>query len=119
MASEKAQSYRDLLIWKKSHELVIQIYHLTKSFPGEEMFGLTSQVRRSAVSIPANIAEGFGRIGKKDKLRFFNIAASSLNETDYYLLLSNEPGYIKDTRLMDKVDEIGKMLKSYMRAIGE
>lgn len=75
---EKARSYKDLLVWQKPHELALFIYRLSGQFPQEEMFGLTSQIRRAAISIPAYIAEGFGRQGAKDKLRFYNISASSV-----------------------------------------
>jgi four helix bundle protein len=90
---------------------------MTKQFPKEEIFGLTSQLRRAVVSIPANIAEGFARKGIKDKLRFYNIAAGSLNEVSYYLLLSKELGYAATSDLIDKLEEIGKMLNSYTKTM--
>ncbi len=68
MMKEKSKSYKDLIVWQKSHDLVLEIYQMTQNFPIEEMYGLTSQLRRAAVSIPANIAEGFARLGTKDKL---------------------------------------------------
>jgi four helix bundle protein len=114
---EKSKKYSDLLVWKKSHNLVIEIYRITKQLPKDELFGLTSQIRRSAISIPANIAEGFGRDGTKDKLRFYNIATGSLNEVDYYLLLLQDLGYAKTDDLTDKIDEIGRILKSYIKTI--
>lgn len=80
--AEKSKSYHDLIVWKKSHDLVIEVYRITKEFPKEEMFGLTSQLRRAVTSIPANIAEGFARTGTKDNLRFYNIAAGSIYETE-------------------------------------
>lgn len=114
---EKSKNYSDLLVWQKSHSLVIDIYKITKQFPKEEIFCLTSQLRRAAISIPANIAEGFGRTGIKDKLRFYNIAAGSLNETDYFLFLSNELGYGLTSDLIEKGNEIGRMLKSYTKSM--
>ena len=81
---EKARSFQDLVVWQKAHQLVLLAYKITKDYPAEERFGLTSQIRRSAVSIAANIAEGFIKKGKKDKLNFYNIAQGSLEELKYY-----------------------------------
>ena len=83
-----AKSFQDLLVWQKSHQFVLGVYGLTKNFPRSETYGLTSQFRRAAVSIPANIAEGFRKRGKADKVRFLNIAQGSLEECRYYLILS-------------------------------
>ena len=83
---EKAKSFADLLVWQKSHKFVLAIYKLTENFPKNEMYGLTSQLRRAAVSIPANIAEGFRRRSKTEKIRFMNIAHSSLEECNYYMM---------------------------------
>lgn len=91
-----AKSFRDLIVWQKSHQLVIGIYTETKSFPSEEKFGLISQIRRAAVSVPANIAEGFVKRGIKDKSNYYNIAQGSLEEVKYYLILSKDLGYLKD-----------------------
>ncbi len=113
----KAKSYRDLEVWQKAHSLVLDIYTLTKSFPKEELYGIVSQIRRAAVSIPANISEGFARKGIKDKLRFYTIAAGSLNEVDYYLLLAKDLNFNNDLELNHKVEEVGRMLKAYMNAI--
>lgn len=82
-----AFAFKDIEVWQKAHQLVLHIYETSKHFPKEEMFGLSSQLRRAAVSIPANIAEGFKRQGTKDKIRFYNIAQSSLEEVRYYLIL--------------------------------
>jgi four helix bundle protein len=83
-----AKSFEDVEVWKKSHNFVLCVYRFTETFPKTELFGLVSQLRRAAVSIPANIAEGFKRIGKADKLRFYNIAQASLEECRCYLILS-------------------------------
>ena len=87
--SEKtpAASFVDLRVWQKTHALTLSVYSLTGTFPKHELFGLTSQMRRAAVSVPANIAEGFKRRGRLDKVRFLNIAAASLAELRYYLIL--------------------------------
>lgn len=83
-----SKSFQDVVVWQKAHKLVLAIYKETNQFPREEVFGLTSQIRRATVSVPANIAEGFKRIGLKDKIRFYNIAQSSLEEVKYFLILS-------------------------------
>ncbi len=114
---EKSKRYTDLLVWQKAHSLVLEVYIITKQFPKEEIFGLTSQLRRAVISIPANIAEGFGRKGIKDKLRFYNITAGSLNEVSYYLLLSKDLAYAATSDLIGKLEEIGKMLTSYTKTI--
>ncbi|MFO7614761.1 MAG: four helix bundle protein [Bacteroidales bacterium] len=109
----------DLSVWKKAHSFVIDIYLVTKSFPKDELYGLTSQLRRAAVSIPANIAEGFGRLSSAEKIRFYNISQASLNEVKYYLILSNDLNYADTTGLVNRSDEIGKILDSYIKRIKE
>ncbi len=88
--SGKIKSYTDLLAWQKSKELSVKIYKLTEGFPKYEMFGLVSQMRRAAVSVPANLAEGFGRWGKKEKDQFFSIASGSLSELETHLIIAKE-----------------------------
>src|SRR4029077_15481678 len=83
-----ARSFRDLLVWRKAHEFVLAVYTLTASFPKQERHGWALQTRRAAVSVPANIAEGFRRRGKVDKARFMNLAEGSLEECRYYLILA-------------------------------
>ena len=90
---EPANTFQDLLVWQKAHFFVLSVYRLTGSFPKHELFGLSSQFRRSAVSIAANIAEGFCKRSKADKARFFNIAQGSIEECRYYLILSKDLGY--------------------------
>jgi four helix bundle protein len=115
----KAKTFEDLVVWQKSHNLVLKIYRLTQSFPRNELFGLVSQIRRSAVSVPANIAEGFRRKGKADKLRFFNISQASLEETRYYLILTNDLEYADSRKLLGDLDEVGRILNAYMKSIGK
>lgn len=85
-----AQSFRDLTMWKLAHQFVLDIYKITKDFPHHEMYGLTSQIRRAAISIPANIAEGFKKKGSRDKVKYYNIAQGSLEECRYYLILISD-----------------------------
>ena len=114
-----SKSFQELNVWQKSHNLVLEIYKISKSFPKEEIFGLIGQIRRAGVSIPANIAEGYKRLGKQDKIRFFNIAQSSLEEVKYYLILIKDLGYSETKILSDLAIEIGKMLNAYIRSIGK
>ena len=117
--SEAAKSFEDLIVWQKAHEFVLSVYRVTKVFPQEETFGLVSQFRRAAVSVPANIAEGFGKKSKPDKLRYFNISQGSLEECRYYVLLANDLGYLKDTskEMVKQVMQVSKLLSGYIKAI--
>jgi len=115
--AEMAKSFRDLRVWNAAHEWVLEIYKVTTRFPREELFGLTSQLRRAAVSVAANIAEGFGKRGAPDKLRFYNIAQGSLNECEYYLILAADLGYAETRSLIERQNAIGRMLTAYSRAI--
>jgi four helix bundle protein len=115
---EKAKRFEDLEVWKKSHELVLKIYKITKDYPSEERFSLVPQMRRSAISIPANIAEGFKKRSVKDKSNFYNIAQDSLEELKYYLILSKDLGYCNDTsKSHESIETIGKMLYGLIRSI--
>ena len=113
----KAKTFEDLIVWQKSHQFVLEIYKITQQFPRHEVFGLVSQIRRSAVSVPANTAEGFKRKGKPDKIRFFNISQGSLEEVRYYLILANDLGYADTKQLKTDLDEIGRMLDAYIKSI--
>lgn len=107
------QRFQDLKVWQRSHMLVLEIYRLSKDFPAAERFGLVSQLRRAAASVPTNIAEGSKRQRRPDYARFLNIAEGSLAETEYLILLSGDLGYLpRDhaTRLTDEVTEIARML---------
>ncbi|MFQ6082662.1 MAG: four helix bundle protein [Candidatus Aminicenantia bacterium] len=105
------KTFQDLKVWQKSHQLVLEIYKITKQFPQEEKFGLVTQMRRSAISIAANIAEGFKRKSDKEYSHFLNMAESSLEETKYYEILSKDLGYItqeKYQHLIDISEETGR-----------
>ncbi len=114
---EPAKTFKELIVWQKAHQLVLNVYKATKSFPKEEMYGLTSQLRRSSVSVAANIAEGFKKKGTADKLKFMNTAQGSLSETEYHLLLANDLEYFNTSNLMKDVEEVGRLLESYMQGI--
>lgn len=114
------RDFRELKVWQKGHELAVDIYRITSSFPREEMYGLTSQIRRSSVSIPANIAEGCGRDSEAEFSRFLTIAAGSASELEYYIVLSNELKLLKlddHTRLYQQVIEIKKMLTTLTKKL--
>ena len=115
---KKIEKFEDLEVWKKAHKLVLETYRITKGFPVEEKFGLVSQMRRSAVSIAANIAEGFKKRTSKDKSNFYNISQGSLEELRYYLILSVDIGYLKDNKeLIYLIEEVGRMLYGLIKSI--
>ena len=115
----KNYSFEDLIVWQKAHKFVLNVYEMTKNFPKEEVYALTSQIKRAATSIAANIAEGFGRKGKKDKLRFYNFSRASLLEVRYFLILANDLKYYNTSQLRIDLDEIEKILYSYTKKINE
>lgn len=107
--------FRQLEVWQESHKLVLMVYRITKKFPGDERFGLVSQMRRAAVSIPANIAEGFKRRGIQDKIRFYNISEGSLEELKYYFILSKNLDYIpSNDNLMAQAETVGRLLNGFI-----
>jgi four helix bundle protein len=112
-----ARTFRDLVVWRKAHEFVLAVYSFTAGFPKQETYGLALQMRRAAVSIPANIAEGFRRRGKADKARFMNLAEGSVEESRYYLILSSDLGYGDTSRLMTSLEEVSRLLDAYTAAI--
>jgi four helix bundle protein len=112
-----AQTFRGLLVWRKAHEFVLCTYKFTATFPRQEVYGLCSQMRRAAISIPANIAEGFRKRGKADKARFMNTAEGSIEESRYYLVLAGDLGYGETSGLMKSLEEVSKLLHAYTVAI--
>ena len=112
-----ARTFQDLVVWRKAHVFVLSVYRLTDSFPKREIYGLASQFRRAAVSIPANIAEGFRKRGRTDKARFMNIAQGSLEECRYYLILSRDLGYFDGQEAVAQLEEVSKLLESYCSAL--
>ena len=113
------KTFKDILAWQKAHELALEVYKITSDYPKHELFGLTNQIRRSAVSIPSNITEGFSRKGLKDSLNFYNIAEASLEELKYQLLLSRDINYIDDeiyNKIIIKAEEVGKLLYGWAKS---
>jgi len=102
MSRPAARTFADLLVWRKAHEFVLGVYKFAADFPKPETYGLAVQMRRAAVSIPANIAEGFRRRGPGDKARFMNMAEGSIEECRYYLILAKDLGY-GDTALLNNL----------------
>ena len=116
------RNYKDLKVWKKSYSLCLAIYQITGTFPNDEKYGLTSQARRSAVSVPSNIAEGYGRRTTADYVRMLYIAYGSLCELETQILLSGDLGYISDIelhRLTTDISEVERMLKGLTRSLEE
>lgn len=114
------KDFRDLVVWQKSHQLTLEIYRVTKEFPSEERFGLTSQLRRSAASIAANIAEGCGRGSDADLGRFLQMAMGSASETEYHLLLAHDLGYLQANQadlLTSNTQEAKRMLASFLQKL--
>lgn len=112
-----ARTFRDLVVWQKAHQFVLSVYSFTGTFPRQETYGMAAQMRRAAVSIPANIAEGFRKRTKKDKVRFMNIAEGSLEESRYYLILAQDLGYGETDSLMKSLEEVSRLLNAYAKAI--
>ena len=117
MNKKSTKSFTDLIVWQKAHQFVVSVYKLTKEFPREEVYGLTSQFTRASISIAANIAESYKKWSEKEKARFLNISHSSLEECRYYLILSNDLGYCKVSAENELLEEISKLLFSYTKAI--
>lgn len=114
------QSYKDLKVWQKSMEIACACYEITKMFPKEEVYGMTSQIRRSAVSIPANIAEGYGRDGHGEYVQFLRIAQGSLKELETHLILAEQvklTALDSTAEIQSQCDEVGRMLRSLIRSI--
>ncbi len=114
-------TYKDLKVWQKADNLAFEIYRITKDFPKDEMYGLTSQIRRAALSVPVNIVEGYARKGDRELARFLNIAIGSMAEIEYLLEFSARLGYVKGKdfgRLEALRDEVGGLLWSFYKRIG-
>jgi four helix bundle protein len=118
--SEKLKNYKDLKVWQRSYQLCLQIYKITKGFPDEEKYGLTSQLRRAAVSVPSNVSEGYGRKTTPEYIQFLYIAYGSICEIETQILLSGDLGYIEPGRLEvlnEGVKEVERMLKRLIKSL--
>jgi len=114
------KDFRQLKVWERSHQLALEVYKATKNFPREELYGLTSQIRRSSMSIPTNIAEGCGRFTDADFARFLQIAMGSASETEYQLILAHDLGFLNKERydtLNTDVTEVKRMLASLLKTL--
>ncbi|HEX5399046.1 MAG TPA: four helix bundle protein [Verrucomicrobiae bacterium] len=112
-----AKSFKQLIVWQKAHQFVLGVCRLTEDFLRKEIYGLTAQLRRAVVSIPANIAEGFKKRGRADKVRFLNIAQGSLEECRYYLILARDLNYVETSELNFQLEEASKLLEAYSSKI--
>ena len=114
------KSYKELIVWQKAHAFVLKVYSYSECFPKSELYGLTSQFRRAAVSIAANIAEGYVKKSPSDKVRFFNISQGSLEECSYYVVLAKDLNFITEEQsivLNSLLDETEKILNTYITRI--
>ena len=116
VSSGKIEHFTDLIVWKEAHALVLEIYRLIEDFPEREKFALEQQLIRAAVSVPANIAEGFRRRTKPEKIRFYNIAQASLAEVTYFFILAKDLGYINNDH-REQIDLLDKKLTRLIQSI--
>jgi len=119
---ENTRSFRDLLVWQKSHQLVLKVYSVTKKFPKEEIYGLTNQIKRSSGSVPSNLAEGHKKKTVPHKLHYINISEGSLEETKYHLILAKDLEYLPETKyneLMNDAEEVGRLLNGYEKYLAK
>src|SRR5271163_4723926 len=115
--AKPAKTFKDLVVWQKAHRFVLAAYSLTASFPRSEIYCLTSQMRRAAISVPSNIAEGFKKRGAGDKIRFLNISQGSLEECRYYMILTQDLGYGATAEMESLLEQISKLLFAYASGI--
>lgn len=116
----KIKSFADLIVWQKAHQLVLEIYKVTEGFPRSELFGLSNQMRRAAVSVTSNIAEGFARQSRKEKIHFYSISQGSLVELQDQLIISRDIKYIKDENfkiIIPQTIDVNKLLNGLIRSL--
>ena len=116
----RIKSYKDLVVWQKAIEFVADVYSISKTFPNEEKFGLVNQLNRAVVSIPSNIAEGWGRESSKNYLQFLRISRGSLMEVETLIIISKNLNYINEANfrlLSDKLEEVGKILQGLIKGV--
>jgi four helix bundle protein len=119
MKIQPAKTFKDLIVWQKAHALVLDTYSVTRLFPKEEIYVLTSQMRRAAISVAGNIAEAFKKKSSLDKVRILNIAQGSLSESEYHQILAHDLGYADTSDLRLKAEEVSKLLEGYIKAISK
>jgi four helix bundle protein len=120
MENTRVRTFQDLIVWQKAHTLTLRIYEATRTFPQEERYGITSQIRRAAYSVPANIVEGHSRKGKKVFQQFLSVAAGSLGELRYFLILSKDLGHLEPKvfeTLWQDAEEVGRILFSFTQSL--
>jgi four helix bundle protein len=116
------RDFKDLKVWQKAHRFVVDVYKNSRDFPADERFGLMSHLRKSATSVPSNIAEGCGREGERELARFLSIAAGSASESEYQLLLARDLGYLQPDvhrQLDDQANEVKRMLNSFIKTLSQ
>ncbi len=114
---DKSQSFRDVIVWQKAHAFTLAVYRASEPFPKHELFALTSQLRRSAASVPANFVEGFRKRTTPDKLKFYNIAQGSADECLYQLILAHDLNYADTTALQADLEEVSRLLQGYINGL--
>ncbi|HQY06279.1 MAG TPA: four helix bundle protein [Lacunisphaera sp.] len=112
--ADKSQSFRDVIVWQKAHAFTLTVYRASEQFPKHELFALTSQIRRSAASVPANFVEGFRKRTTPDKLKFYNIAQGSADECLYHLILAHDLNYADTLKLQADLEEVSRLLQGYI-----
>lgn len=113
----RSQSFREVVAWQKAHAFTLAIYSLTQEFPSHESFGLTSQLRRAAASVPANFVEGFRKRTVLDKTRFYNMAQASADECLYHLILAHDLNYADTLALQAELEEVSRLLQGYINGM--
>jgi four helix bundle protein len=113
----KSQTFREVVVWQKAHAFTLAVYRSTDAFPKHELYGLTSQLRRSAASVPSNFVEGFRKRTRPDKLRFYNIAQGSADECLYQLILAHDLGYVETMTLQADLEEVSRLLQGYINGL--
>ncbi len=116
----RMRNFKELVVWQKAHQVVLEVYYITRNFPAGERLGLVSQLRQSAASVPANIAEGCGRKSDRDFSRFLSIAAGSASETEYHIPLAHDLNFIgkhEYLKLDQQINEIKRMLNAFIQKL--
>lgn len=115
--ADKSQSFRDVVVWQKAHAFTLAVYRVSEPFPKHELFALTSQLRRSAASVPANFVEGFRKRTAPDKLKYYNIAQGSADECLYHLILVHDLCYANTTALQAELEEVSRLRQGYINGL--